>query len=113
MFELLHFQTAAGRDPVTEWLRELADRAAKIAIMRRLNRIMLGNFGDHKTCGRGVSELRIDWGPGYRVYYARAGSSTILLLCGGNKSTQSADIERACGYWREWQSRKQHEESAP
>jgi putative addiction module killer protein len=65
----------------------------------------LGNFGDHKFCRDGVWELRIDVGPGYRVYYAVAGSQVVLLLCGGDKRTQGADINRACEYWQDWQGR--------
>ena len=65
----------------------------------------MGNFGNHKSCRDGVWELRIDVGPGYRVYYAVAGSQVVLLLCGGDKRTQSADISRACEYWQDWQMR--------
>lgn len=65
----------------------------------------MGNFGNHKSCRDGVWELRIDVGPGYRVYYAVAGSQVVLLLCGGDKRTQSADITRACEYWQDWQMR--------
>jgi len=65
----------------------------------------LENFGDHKPCRDGVWELRIDVGPGYRVYYAISGSKIVLLLCGGDKRTQSADISRACEFWHDWQRR--------
>lgn len=68
----------------------------EIAVVRRVTRIEQGNFGDHKFCRDGVSELRIDVGAGYRVYYAIAGKRVVLLLCGGDKRTQSADISRAC-----------------
>jgi len=63
----------------------------------------LGHFGDCKPCQNGVWELRIDLGPGYRVYYARAGNIIVLLLCGGDKRTQQSDIARACGYWQHFQ----------
>lgn len=63
------------------------------------------NFGDHKFCRDGVWELRIDQGAGYRVYYAMASGVVVLLLCGGDKGTQDADIERAVGYWKDWQRR--------
>jgi len=66
-----------------------------------------GNFGDFKPCREGVHELRVDIGPGYRVYYAQAGKTIVLLLNGGTKKTQSADIARACEYWRDWQTRKE------
>jgi len=75
----------------------------KIAIDRRFFRMELGNFGDHKPCRDGVWELRIDIGPGYRVYYARVGLTVVLLLCGGVKRSQKADISKACEYWKDWQ----------
>jgi len=65
-----------------------------------------GNFGDVKPVGNGVWEARIDWGPGYRVYYAQAGSQLILLLVGGDKRKQQSDIEQAQGFWADWQERK-------
>lgn len=65
----------------------------------------LGNFGDHKYCRDGTWELRIDLGPGFRVYYAIAGTRVILLLCGGDKRTQNVDIDRACELWLDWQRR--------
>lgn len=83
----------------------MRDTKARVAIDRRINRIELGNFGDHKFCRDGVWELRIDFGPGYRVYYAIAGSQIVLLLLGGDKRTQAADINRACEYWQDWQGR--------
>ena len=104
MFELRHYLTPDGRDLIDEWLRQLRDVQGKAAIIRRLNRLEQGNFGDFKPLRDGVHELRIDVGPGYRVYYARAGKIVMLLLCGGTKRTQDADIDRACGYWRNWQS---------
>lgn len=88
-----------------EWRNGLRDSQARIAVDRRINRIELGNFGDHKPCRDGVWELRIDIGPGYRVYYAMHGVDVVLLLCGGDKRTQDRDIDRACDYWRDWQRR--------
>ncbi len=74
-----------------------------MAIVRaRLNRIRLGNFGDCKSVGGGVEELRIDFGPGYRVYYGREGSLVVVLLCGGDKRTQARDILTAQKYWKEY-----------
>jgi putative addiction module killer protein len=90
-----------------EWRRQLRDTTAKISVDRRIIRMELGNFGDHKFCCDGVWELRIDVGKGYRVYYAMAGNQLILLLCGGDKRTQSADIDRACEYWLDWQERQE------
>ena len=107
MFELRHYLSADGRDVFALWRSKLKDKQAKIAIDRRLYRLELGNIGDHKPCRAGVWELRIDSGPGYRVYYARSGQTIILLLCGGDKSTQEADISRACAYWQDWQQRQE------
>jgi putative addiction module killer protein len=79
----------------TDWLNELRDDKAVARIEVRIRRLSLCNPGDAKSVGEGVNELRIDYGPGYRVYYKRHGDVIIILLCGGNKSTQHKDIERA------------------
>ena len=77
------------------WIRKLRDREARIRILVRLRRLTLGNFGDVRSVGGRVFELRIDWGPGYRVYLMRRGEAVIVLLCAGDKRTQEADIRRA------------------
>jgi putative addiction module killer protein len=77
------------------WRTRLKDEKAKAAIARRVLRIQAGNFGDVKYIGDGVSELRIDFGPGYRVYLHRRGEVWVILLCGGDKGSQSGDIRRA------------------
>jgi putative addiction module killer protein len=105
MVEIRHYVTLDGKDVYLDWIRKLRDTTARIAIDRRVNRIELGNLGDHKFCRDGVWELRIDVGPGYRVYYAFSGSELVLLLCGGDKRTQSVDIDRACNFWQDWQRR--------
>lgn len=79
----------------SKWLLKLKDIRGKVSIIRRIKRIREGNFGDHKPLGEGVSELRITTGPGYRVYYTQRGREIIILLVGGDKSTQSKDIEKA------------------
>lgn len=107
VYEICHFLTLDGKDVYSEWHRKLRDTKAKIAVDRRINRIELENFGDHKFCRDGVWELRIDVGPEYRVYYAISGTQVILLLCGGDKRTQDANIDRACEYWQDWQRRTQ------
>ncbi len=86
--------------------RDYAISKQKIAVDRRIARLESGNFGDHKFCRDGVWELRIDLGPGYRLYCATASPTLILLLCGGDKRTQSADIGRACDYWKQWQGER-------
>jgi putative addiction module killer protein len=105
VYEIRHYLTPDQRDIYLEWHRKLRDSKARIAIDRCIYWIELGNFGDHKFCRDGVWELRIDVGPGYRVYYALAGAQVILLLCAGDKRTQQADIARACEYWQDWQRR--------
>jgi putative addiction module killer protein len=105
MYTIRHYLTPDEKDVYLTWLKKLRDVVAKIQIVKRVNRIELGNFGDHKLCRGGVWELRIDVGAGYRVYYAIAGSDIVLLLCGGDKRTQDADIDRAVSYWQDWQKR--------
>lgn len=77
------------------WLAALSDRSARAAILTRLTRLSFGNPGDTKLVGSGVSEMRIDVGPGYRAYYMRSGTQIFFMLAGGNKSTQAKDIKRA------------------
>jgi putative addiction module killer protein len=105
MFTVRHYLGEEERDPFQEWLKKLRDPIAKVQVIKRVNRIEGGNFGDHKFCRDGVWELRIDQGPGYRVYYAMSGTLVVLLLCGGDKDSQDADIERAIWYWKDWQRR--------
>jgi putative addiction module killer protein len=78
-----------------KWIRDLKDKIAQTIITARIRRITVGNFGDVKPVGDGVSELRIDYGPGFRVYFTQRGQEIIILLCGGDKSTQRRDIETA------------------
>ena len=79
----------------SDWLRSLRDIRGKARILARIKNAEAGNFGDHKPVGDGVMEMRIDFGPGYRLYYGRRGKIVYLLLCGGDKSTQEKDIARA------------------
>ena len=88
-------------DSFNDWLRSLRDIRAKVTIVRRIDRAGLGNFGDHKAVGEGVSEMRIDIGQGYRVYYTIRQQRIVFLLCGGNKVAQSDDIKRAIKLARE------------
>lgn len=110
MYEIKHYITRNGLDVFMYWRDKVKDIKAKIAIDRRIYRAELGNFGDHKPCREGVWELRVDVGPGYRVYYAQTGKSVVLLLCGGNKHSQDTDIMKACEYWKDWQLRNAQQE---
>jgi putative addiction module killer protein len=89
-------------DVYFNWFRQLRDHKARYRILVRIRRLSLGNFGDEKPVGDGVSELRIDYGPGYRVYFHRQGSLLVMLLAGGSKKTQSADIAKAKKLAKEW-----------
>ncbi|AJW93656.1 hypothetical protein BM43_7590 (plasmid) [Burkholderia gladioli] len=82
-------------DDFAKWLRGLRDHIARAQIAKRIQRLAHGQYGDVKSVGAGVSELRVHTGPGYRVYFAQRGSTIIVLLCGGDKSTQQRDIQRA------------------
>jgi putative addiction module killer protein len=103
--EIRHYLTASGRDLYQAWLDDLKDMRARVAIQRRVDRLAAGNYGDHEFCRDGIWELRIDVGAGYRVYYARAGRTILLIACGGDKRTQAADIKRAVKFWDDYQRR--------
>ena len=109
MYTVHHYLTSESKDIYFNWQRKIRNQNARIAIDRRINRIEMGNFGDCKFCRDGVYELRINVGVGYRVYYAISGEEVILLLCGGDKSTQDADIQRACDNWQDWKRRSNEE----
>jgi putative addiction module killer protein len=102
--------TPEGNMPFDEWLNSLRDLQAKNRIDQRLDRLSLGNLGDCKSLGDGVCELRIDYGSGYRIYFGQIGLVVILLLCGGDKSTQNRDIRRAKEYWQDFKNRNQNHE---
>ena len=99
-------QTHRGREPFTEWYNALRDARTQARIRNRLRRVEAGNLGDCSPVGEGVSELRLDFGPGYRVYFGQA-RDTLILLCGGDKSTQNRDIKRAQGYLAEYRRSEQ------
>ena len=101
--ELQIYQTPNGREPFTEWLESLRNRKTRTRIQARLDRVAVGHLGDYRSVGAGVFELRLQFGPGYRIYFGEAGNTIILLLCGGDKSSQDRDIERAKAYWQEYQ----------
>lgn len=102
--EIRSYVTADGSIPFSEWLDSLRDRKARNKIKARLDRVVQGNLGDYRSVGEGVCELRVDYGPGYRVYFGQVGSVLVLLLCGGDKSTQEQDIRTAQEYWQDYRS---------
>lgn len=105
MIETVAYQDSRGAQPYVDWLGKLTDKQAKARILIRVNRVAAGNFGDCKPLREGVMELRIDHGPGYRVYLSRQGPVFVLLLCAGNKSDQARDISRAVEYLNDWKQR--------
>jgi len=100
----------SGKMPFVEWMESLRDSKARAQVKIRLDRMRFGNLGDCKSVGDGVFELRIKFGPGYRVYLGQVGNRVILLLCAGDKSTQFKDIQKAKEYWIDYRS-KSHEKS--
>ena len=104
-YQVDEYLTPEGRAPFSEWLGALKDLKGRALIRVRLDRLSLGNLGDCNRIGEGLHELRIDFGPGYRVYFGQKGKQLILLLCGGTKRTQKRDIQRARDYWDDYRSR--------
>lgn len=103
---VLVYRTRDGRLPFDEWLRELRDANALARVLARIGRLRRGNPGDCRSVGEGVSELRVDYGPGYRVYFSHQGQTLVILLCGGDKRTQERDIRQAQQYWKDYQQRE-------
>ncbi|MCP2729617.1 type II toxin-antitoxin system RelE/ParE family toxin [Limnofasciculus baicalensis] len=104
--EIRRYIKPDGTIPFQKWFDSLRDRQGQVKIESRLARAELGNLGDYKSVGEGVSEFRIDYGPGYRVYFGQIGSTIVLLLCGGDKSTQKQDINKAKEYWADYAKRE-------
>ena len=102
MIEVRKYIDSCGRCPLDRWLCNLPNRIGQARIRTRIDRLALGLEGDWKSVGEGVRELRIPAGPGYRVYYAWDGPTLVLLLCGGDKSSQDRDIAAALAYWRDY-----------
>jgi putative addiction module killer protein len=106
VFDLIVYEQEQGQRPYDKWFRSLRDKRIQSRIITRLGQVQAGNLGDYKSVGGGVIELRIDAGPGYRIYCGRSGATLVVLLCGGDKSTQSKDIDRAYEFWADWKRRK-------
>ncbi len=100
-----------GKEPVTDWLETFKDKRMRTRILRRINRIEQGIFGDHRHImgGEGVWEIRLDFGPGYRLYYAEDGVTVVLLICAGEKKSQNRDIKKAISCWRDYRVKKSYE----
>jgi putative addiction module killer protein len=102
LIDIRKYRRADGVVPFDRWLATLRDARAKARVLVQLDRLRIGLPGNWKAVGAGVFELRIREGKGYRVYFAREGATVVVLLCAGDKSTQSGDIEQAKSYWREY-----------
>lgn len=100
--ELRTFRTKTGKNPFTDWLDSLKDTVGRAQITNRLNRVALGNYGDYNSVGDGIYELRIHYGPGYRIYFTEQEETILLLLIGGCKRTQKQDIKKSKQYWAEF-----------
>ena len=98
------YRNTAGKEPFTDWLNSLRNPATRRRILKRLLRLEQGHYGDVKPVGTGVNELRFFFGAGYRVYFGEDGDTLVVLLCGGDKSSQRRDIQRAQAYWQEYQT---------
>jgi putative addiction module killer protein len=106
-YDIEYYRTETGQKPFKDWLENLGDIRIRAKVRVRMDRARLGNLGDRKHVGSGVWEMRIDYGPGYRLYFGVEENRLILLLLGADKSTQQKDIDLATGYWRDHQERKQ------
>ncbi len=103
--EIKIYMTEDGREPFSEWLNGVTDAKARARIRTRLDRVRLGNLGDHKSVGEGVVELREHYGPGYRIYCGQDGEKVVVLLSGGDKDGQDKDIQKAHEYWSDYRRR--------
>lgn len=99
--QVIVYAKESGKEPFTEWLYNLRDATVRKRILARVSRLQHGNYGDCEPVGEGVSELRLFFGSGYRVYFGEQNNRIVVLLCGGDKGSQSKDIEQAKTYWQE------------
>lgn len=98
---LRNYVTRSGKVPFVDWIKNIKDPTTRHRIRSRLDRVELGHYGEYKLLGDGVCELKLDFGPGYRLYFAEQDDIIVILLCGGDKKTQSKDIETAKAYWQD------------
>ncbi len=102
--KIINYETVSGKQPFEEWLQGL-DSSERAFIRTRIDRVRMGNFGNCEPIKKGVSELKLDRGPGYRIYFSKIGKTIVLLLVGGIKRTQERDIEKAVRYWQDFKER--------
>ena len=102
MVDIRKYRDSQGRIPFDEWINGIRDTRAKQRIQIRIRRLSLGLEGDWKSLGKGLRDLRIPEGKGYRLYYSWDGDATVILLCGGDKTSQKRDVEKAIGYLRDY-----------
>jgi len=107
MLSILEYVDRAGTSPFAGWFQTL-DGGAAAKVTTAVGRLELGNFSNVKGVGAGVFEYRIDFGPGYRVYFGKIKDTVVLLLCGGDKTTQAADIRTAKEYWQDYKDRQSY-----
>ena len=105
--EVLIYVSSAGKSPFEDWLVHLKDIQGRAKVRTRLRRLEAGNYGQHRQLGQGIFELKIDFGPGYRVYCGEDGPRLVLLLCGGDKGSQHADVLKARNLWADYLGRRQ------
>lgn len=105
--EIQYYETPNGKLPAKEWLSSLKDGLSQAILYKRIRQAGLGQFGKIRNIGDGISELKIDYGPGFRIYYGIHEDKLILILMGGSKRTQESDIKKAKAYWTEWKERNE------
>jgi putative addiction module killer protein len=103
--QIIFYETEKGKQPFTQWLNSIKDRNTQSRILTRIYRLKIGNYGNFKRLDNELIELKYQFGPGYRVYCSEIGNMIVLLLCGGDKSNQSKDIEKAKGYLNDYKER--------
>jgi putative addiction module killer protein len=103
--QIVFYTDEDGNEPFQAWIDNLRDKQGRRRIINRLFRVQQGNYGDVEPIGEGLSELRLFFGPGYRVYFGEDAGNIVVILCGGDKSSQSRDVEEAKAYWKEYKNR--------
>lgn len=103
--EIEYYLLPNGKSPFVEWFQPLKSEKVKAVVLKRLARVRLGNLGEYRSVGQGVYEFKLDFGPGYRIYFDQEGAKLVVLLCAGEKSSQQKDIKKAQAYWEDYQRR--------